>query len=81
MIYEIIGWLGSLLVVFAYAMNIYGKLAANSVTYYLFNIFGSFCLIINTFYHRAIPSAVVNIIWVGIAVLALVKTWFLGKKR
>lgn len=73
MIIEIIGWLGSTLVVLAYALNMYKKLEADSLTYYLFNIIGSGCLIINTFYHNAIPSAVVNIIWVLIALFAMFK--------
>ena len=70
---DIIGWVGSALVVLAYAMNMYNKLRSDSLTYYLLNITGSGCLIANTFYHHAIPSAVVNIIWVLIAFMAMLK--------
>jgi hypothetical protein len=70
---DIIGWIGSVMVVVAYALNMYKKMASDSRSYYLLNIFGSACLILNTIYHHAIPSAVVNVIWVGIAFMALVK--------
>lgn len=68
---DLIGWIGSVMVVLAYGLNIWNKLASDSVPYFLLNIVGSGCLIVNTIFHHAIPSAVVNIIWVGIAVVAL----------
>ncbi|HZE85972.1 MAG TPA: hypothetical protein VE035_16750, partial [Puia sp.] len=70
---DIIGWIGSVLVIIAYGMNIAKRLASDSTWYYLMNIAGSGCLIVNTFYHHAIPSAVVNIIWVAIAMVALIR--------
>ncbi|HTS45605.1 MAG TPA: hypothetical protein VMH01_14500 [Puia sp.] len=69
-----IGWIGSVMVILAYGLNIYGKLASDSRTYYLLNIAGSACLIVNTIYHHAIPSAVVNIIWIFIAFSAIFRT-------
>ena len=73
MIIDIIGWLGSALVVLAYALNMYKKLAADTLPYYLLNIIGSICLIANTIYHHAIPSAAVNVVWVLLAVIAMLK--------
>ncbi len=73
MIVDIIGWVGSALVVLAYAMNLYKKLEADTLPYYLLNIIGSICLIVNTIYHHAIPSAAVNIVWVLLAVVAIMK--------
>lgn len=68
-----IGWIGSVMVVLAYALNMYKKMASDAVAYYALNIAGSVCLVINTIYHHAIPSAVVNVIWVFIALLALLR--------
>lgn len=68
-----IGWIGSVMVVMAYALNMYKKMASDSVAYYVLNILGSACLIVNTIYHHAIPSAVVNVIWVVIALVALAR--------
>jgi hypothetical protein len=73
MLIDIIGWIGSILVVFAYALNINGRLSSESGWYYSLNITGSLGLIVNTFYHHAIPSMVVNVIWIGIALAALLR--------
>jgi len=73
MILDIIGWLGSALVVAAYALNIAKRMASDSLAYYLLNITGSACLTANTLYHHALPSAIVNIIWVAIALFALTR--------
>lgn len=70
---DTIGWFGSILVIVAYAMNIYGKLSAESPWYIGLNIAGSAGLIVNTFFHHAIPSMVVNVVWIGIALAALFK--------
>ena len=70
---DVIGWIGSAMIVAAYALNMNKRMAADSVSYYLLNIIGSACLIVNTIYHHAIPSAVVNVIWIFIAVMSLIK--------
>jgi hypothetical protein len=73
MVIEILGWLGSVLVILAYALNINKKLDSDSLLYYFLNITGSSLLIINTLYHHAIPSMMVNVVWVLIAVVAIFK--------
>jgi len=70
---EIIGWIGSVLIVGAYYFNINGKLKATSPLYIWSNLFGGLFFVVNTWYHHAFPSAVVNIIWVVIAANALFK--------
>lgn len=70
---ETLGWTGSLLVLIAYALNMNKKLAADSLTYYLLNILGSTFLIVNTAYHHAFPSMAVNIIWVFIPVVTIIR--------
>lgn len=55
MLIDLIGWSGSVLVVVAYAMNIYKKMDSASLPYYILNIAGSGCLIINTIYHHLFP--------------------------
>lgn len=73
MLIEILGWTGSLLVLIAYALNISKKLSADSLTYYLLNIAGSSFLIVHTAIHHAFPSMVVNIIWVFIPVVTIIR--------
>ena len=70
---EIIGWVGAVLIVGAYFFNINGKLKSSSVVYILSNLFGGIFFTINTYVHQAFPSMIVNIIWVIIAIAALLK--------
>jgi len=70
---EILGWLGSVMIVGAYFFNIRGKLAASSPVYIWCNCVGGLFFTLNTFYHQAYPSMIVNIIWVFIAIAALLK--------
>jgi hypothetical protein len=67
---DLIGWIGAGALLFAYAMVSFKKLRADSNSYQVLNAFGSCCLIVNTTYYRAYPSAFVNVIWILIAILA-----------
>jgi hypothetical protein len=73
LIIDILGWIGSVLVVGAYALNISGRLHATTKAYLWANLVGSAFLIVNTLTYGAIPSAMVNIIWVGIALWGMFK--------
>lgn len=70
---EIIGWIGALLIIGSYFLNINGKLKSSSRVYILSNLFGGAFFTINTLSHHAYPSMIVNIIWILIAVAALFK--------
>ena len=70
---EIIGWIGAVLIVGAYFLNINGKLKSTSAVYIISNLVGGIFFTVNTLVHRAYPSMIVNIIWVFIAVAALLK--------
>ncbi len=78
-IIETIGWLASVLIVGSYALNLWGKIETNSKTYMWANIFGGLFFVINTYFHKAYPSMVVNIIWVIIALILLIKPSFKKK--
>jgi len=75
---EIIGWIGAVEVIIAYALNSNGKLKSDSVVFQVLNFTGAIFLIVNTWYNESYPSMVINIIWVGIAIAALVR---IRKKR
>lgn len=70
---EALGWVGSVLIVGAYAMNIRGKLQSDQPAYIWMNMIGGVFFVINTIYHGAYPSAAVNVIWVLIAIHAVWK--------
>jgi len=70
---DIVGWIGSVAVVFAYALISLNKLNSRSRVYQVLNLVGSLGLVVNTAYYRAYPSTFVNIVWLVIASLALVR--------
>ena len=72
MLIDIIGWGGSLCVLAAYGLLSMHKLTAKSKLYHWLNIIGSICLIANTVFYFAYPSAFVNIVWLLIAIFALI---------
>jgi hypothetical protein len=72
---DLIGWAGSLCVLSAYGLLSMHKLTAHSAIYQALNILGSICLIINTVFYFAYPSTFVNIVWLLIAIFALINIY------
>lgn len=70
---ETLGWIASVLIVGSYALNISGRLEAESKWYVWANIIGGFFFVVNTYFHQAYPSMMVNVIWVIIAIVMIVK--------
>ncbi|HEX4649106.1 MAG TPA: hypothetical protein VH111_09790 [Steroidobacteraceae bacterium] len=68
---EVIGWGGALLILGAYALLSAGKLKARSVSYHLMNILGAVGFVVNSGWNGAMPSAALNVIWIGIGIYAL----------
>jgi hypothetical protein len=67
---DLLGWAGAAILLTAYAMVSFKKLRPDSGWYQWLNAAGSGLLVVNTVYHRAYPSAFVNVIWILIAVAA-----------
>jgi hypothetical protein len=70
---ELLGWTGSVLVILVYGLNSYQKIRSDSVWFYLMNMCGGILLIIYSWYKDAPPNIFINVIWVMIAVPALVR--------
>ncbi len=69
---NVIGYVGSALCILAYTLNVQKKIHANHIVYHLLNIVGSAGLLTNTLYYRAIPSSIVSVIWISIAVYRII---------
>ena len=67
---DLLGWAGALLLLGAYGCVSFKKLRPDSIAYQIFNGLGSCCLVINTMFYRAYPSAFVNVVWIAIALTA-----------
>ena len=70
---DILGWVGSILLIVAYYQNSRDKINAQSYIYQFLNVSGSLLLIVNTLYYGAYPSSAVNIVWVFIGIHYLIK--------
>ena len=68
---EIAGWSGTALVLGSYALISSGKLQPRSALYQGMNVVGAIGLAINSGWNGAWPSAGLNVVWVGIAILAI----------
>jgi hypothetical protein len=74
---EAAGWIGAVLVLAGYALASTGRLDGRSPTFQWLNLVGAAGFVVNTAWHGAIPSMVLNIIWCGIAVFTLLR----GKQK
>jgi len=72
---NILGWVGTILYLIAYALVSMKKVEGDSVLYQGMNILAGILLIVNTLYLQAYPSAGLNIAWVGIGLFTLGRRW------
>ena len=70
---DIVGWVGVLSLLAAYALVSMKKVEGDSAVYQWLNLAGSAFLILNSFHYKAFPSVGVNVAWVGIAVYTMVR--------
>lgn len=71
---QIIGWVGTILVVLAYFLLIKSeKITEDSRLYQAMNLLGAICLGVNVYYQRAWPAFGLQIVWGIIAIFSLVK--------
>jgi hypothetical protein len=75
---EVAGWAGALLILLAYLLLSAGRLTGQSLTYQLMNVVGAAGFVVNGWWHRALPSAVLNIIWLLIGAFA---SWRILRKK
>ncbi len=70
--YELIGWIGSLVYISAYLLLSLKKLNAHKAPYQLLNILGGGCLIVNSLHKQDYPSVFTNAVWATIGIIAIV---------
>jgi len=75
---EVAGWIGAALILLAYLLLSMGKLTGQSPLYQWMNVIGAAGFTINGWWHGALPSAALNVIWMMIGGVAL---WRIVAKR
>ena len=75
---EAVGWIGAALILLGYLMVTTGKLTGQSAVFQWMNVAGAAAFIVNGWWHGALPSTALNVIWMGIGVVAL---WRISQRR
>lgn len=74
---EVAGWAGAALILLAYLLLSAGKLTGQSLVYQGMNVIGAAGFVVNGWWHGALPSASLNVLWLLIGAVA---TWRILKK-
>ena len=77
-IVEVVGWGGAVLILLAYLLLSTGKLTGQSLVYQGMNVVGAAGFVVNGWWHGAIPSASLNVLWLLIGAIA---SWRIIRKR
>jgi hypothetical protein len=75
---EVAGWAGASLILGAYLLLSMGKVTGQSLLYQAMNVAGAAGFIVNGWWHGAVPSAALNVVWMLIGGVAL---WRIRKRR
>lgn len=75
---EIAGWIGAALILGAYALLSAGKVTGRSLSYQAMNVVGAAGFVINGWWHGALPSAALNVLWLLIGAVA---SWRILKRK
>lgn len=68
---EIVGWAGAILILAAYGLLSAGKVDGQSRVYQWMNVLGAAGFVANGWWHRALPSTTLNVVWMLIGGIAL----------
>ena len=75
---EVVGWSGAVLILLAYLLLSMGKLTGQLAIYQWMNVVGAAGFTINGWWHGALPSAALNVIWMLIGGVAL---WRIAQRK
>ena len=70
---QIVGWVGTFLIVFAYFLVSYKKVDGSSKIYRAMNLLGAIGVGVNVFYQQAWPAVALQVVWGIITIVALIK--------
>ena len=71
---QILGWIGTLLIIGAYYLVSRNSVDGKNRVYQLMNFFGSSLLLIHVFHQRAWPAVALQLVWMTIALYTLSHT-------
>jgi hypothetical protein len=75
---EVAGWIGATLILLGYLFLSAGRLTGQSLVYQAMNVVGAAGFVVNGWWHGAIPSAALNVLWLLIGGFA---SWRIIRRR
>ncbi len=76
---NVIGWAGMASLIAAYALVTAGKVQGTSLVFQLMNLFGGLFLMLNSAYYGAWPSVGLNVVWVVVGTVGLIRARLLSQ--
>jgi len=73
LLYEIVGWYGTVAIVSAYALNSFNFISATNIWYQMLNGTGAVGIVLISLQKKAYQPAALNAIWTVIAVIGLIQ--------
>ena len=67
---EVVGWAGAVLILLAYLLLSADRLSGQSLTFQGMNVVGAAGFVINGWWHGALPSTALNLLWMLIGAIA-----------
>lgn len=72
-IFNILGWIGTVLILLAYFLNSTGRVGGAGRPYQLLNLAGAICMGVSVYHQTAWPAVALQFAWGAIAVYSLLK--------
>ncbi|MBI4167648.1 MAG: hypothetical protein HY515_01690 [Candidatus Aenigmarchaeota archaeon] len=72
----LIGWYGAFAIVLAYSLISFSLVKSDNILYQLLNLTGAISLLAETMSKKDYQPAAINVVWIIISILALVKILF-----
>lgn len=69
---DVLGWVGAIILLVAYTLNIMQKLETDSSYFLSINLLGAFLLTVNAYSTESYPFLVVNLFWVLVSIYQLI---------
>ncbi|QSH39280.1 hypothetical protein JXR01_03175 [Candidatus Kaiserbacteria bacterium] len=69
-VHEVVGWIGMLLILLAYAGISLGFITSSTLEYQMMNLIGAAALLYSAAKTKSYPVVALNLAWIGIAIIA-----------
>ena len=73
---KMIGWVGTVLLMATYMLNILGVMSAQSLLYLFLNLLAAFCLGVRVLHDKNYSNVFLEIFWAGVAIVGIIRYFY-----